>query len=445
MKRIICLLLVFVMAIGLCACGSVETKPAAAADVADTGNDGPVTISVWSGYPDQQEWFDWLVPAFEEANPDIKVELTSFPIADFETKVFAAIPAGTCADVITINPSYVYSFAGAGKFASVPDELKSLVESGIYDAAVVKECSYDGEVVCVPHMLSNAAWFYNLQYFEDAGLVDENGEPILPNDMEEVIETAAKLAKRDDSGKLTNSGISLRITGANSGTCEKWWVLLMQYGGQLLEEVADGKYVAGYNNQAGFDTMRFYLRNLYEYGSDNYEVEHDTGAFIAGETAMFAREASVIVEAAKHPELRYGTFPMFNANIAITKSWYVLDNGDAAKEAAAWRFIEFANSEESMINFHHQGGYQPARKDLDVDTLVAGVEQREAFFKSFDTVYTYVAIDEFQEIMVKMADRLLGAYENESLLTDDAALWSFLDDMANETNSLLKENGHFGG
>ncbi len=105
----------------------------------------------------------------------------------------------------------------------------------------------------------------------------------------------------------------------------------MQYGGQLLEEVADGKYVAGYNNQAGFDTMRFYLRNLYEYGSDNYEVEHDTGAFIAGETAMFAREASVIVEAAKHPELRYGTFPMFNANIAITKSWYVLDNGDAAK------------------------------------------------------------------------------------------------------------------
>ena len=98
-----------------------------------------------------------------------------------------------------------------------------------------------------------------------------------------------------------------------------------------------------------------------------------------------------------------------------------------------------------MINFHHQGGYQPARKDLDVDTLVAGVEQREAFFKSFDTVYTYVAIDEFQEIMVKMADRLLGAYENESLLTDDAALWSFLDDMANETNSLLKENGHFGG
>lgn len=449
MKKLLCLILALAMAFSLCACGgsksSTTSADNAAAPEGGAAADDTVTISVWSGYPDQQEWFDWLVPAFEAENPNIKVELTSFPIADFETKVFAAIPAGTCADVITINPSYVYSFAGAGKFAEVPDELKELVKSGIYDEAVVKECSYDGEVVCVPHMLSNAAWFYNMQYFEDAGLVDANGEPILPTSMEEVIQTADKLAKRDASGKLTNSGISLRITGANSGTCEKWWVLLMQYGGTLLDEVSDGKYVAGYNNQAGFDTMRFYLRNLYEYGSDNYEVEHDTGAFIAGETAMFAREASVIVEAAKHPELRYGTFPMFNANIAITKSWYVLDNGSSAREEAAWKFIEFANSEESMVNFHHLGGYQPARKDLDVDTLVAGVDQREAFFKSFDKVYTYVAIDEFQEIMVKMADRLLGAYENQNLLTDDDALWKFLGEMADETNALLRENGHYGG
>ena len=440
MKRLLCYLLAAATALSLCACANPNNSSGGGSD-----QDGKVTISVWSGYPDQQAWFDWLVPAFEEANPDIHVELTTFPISDFETKVFAAIPAGTCADVITINPSYVYSFAGAGKFAEVPDDLKELVESGIYDSAVVKECSYDGEVVCVPHMLSNAAWFYNEAYFEDAGLVDENGDPILPTNMEEVIQTANQLAKRDADGNLTNSGISLRITGAGSGTCEKWWVLLMQYGGTLLDEVSDGKYVAGYNNQAGFDTMRFYLRNLYEYGSDNFEVEHDTTAFLAGETAMFARESSVIVEAEKYPELRYGTFPMFEANIAITKSWYVLDNGDAEKEAAAWKFIEFANQPDSMVQFHHLSGYQPARKDLDVETLVAGVEQREAFFEDFDTIYTYVAIDEFQEIMVKMADRLMEAYANPDLLTDDDALWTFLDEMAAETNALLEDNGHYGG
>lgn len=446
MKKFLCLLLALTMVLGLCACGnSAEQTAAPAQSAAEADADSPVTITVWSGYPDQQAWFDWLVPAFEKENPNIKVELTSFPISDFETKVFAAIPAGTCADVITINPSYVYSFVTAGKFAAVPDELKELVNSGIYDAAVVKECSYEGEVVCVPHMLSNAAWFYNYDYFKDAGLVDADGNAILPTNMDEVLETAAKVAKYDESGKLTNSGLSLRLTGAASGTCEKWWVLLMQYGGTLIDEVSDGKFVAGYNNQAGFDTMRFYLKALYEHGVDNFEVEHDTGAFLAGETAMFAREANVIVEAEKYPELNYGTFPMFNANIAITKSWYTLNNGDAAKEAVAWKFIEFANSSESMVQFHHLGGYQPARKDIDVAELVAGVDQREAFFKNFDTVYTYIAIDEYQEIMVKLADRLMDAYTKPELLTDDDALWSFLDEAAAETNGLLKENGHFGG
>lgn len=432
MKKVLCLVLAFAMLFSLTGFQSALAQE-------------PVTITVWSGYPDQQAWFDWLTEAFMAENPDIKVELTTFPIADFETKVFAALPAGTCADVITINPSYVYSFAAGGKFAPVPDNLKALVTSGIYDEAVVEESSYNGEVIAVPHMLSNAGWFYNKQYFEDAGLVDENGDPILPTNMEEVLQTAAKLAKYDQDGNLVNSGLSLRLTGAASGTCEKWWVLLMQYGGTLLEKVGDGLYVAGYNNQAGFDTMRFYLRALYEYGVDNFEVPHDTSAFLAGETAMFARETSVIVEAQKYPELDYGTFPMFDANIAITKSWYVLDNGDDAKAEAAWRFVEFANQPDSMVRFHHLGGYQPARKDLDVEELVAGVEQREAFFQNFDTVYTYIAIDEFQEIMVKLADRLMDAYTRPELLTDDAALWQFLEEAAQETNDLLWENDHFGG
>lgn len=93
-----------------------------------------------------------------------------------------------------------------------PTISRPLVTSGIYDEAVVEESSYNGEVIAVPHMLSNAGWFYNKQYFEDAGLVDENGDPILPTNMEEVLQTAAKLAKYDQDGNLVNSGLSLRLT-----------------------------------------------------------------------------------------------------------------------------------------------------------------------------------------------------------------------------------------
>jgi len=447
MKKSICLFLILVVIVTVitgCASGGQSSTDAsldsaASGAVPSDSSAGGTTISVWTGYPDNQAWLDWVTEKYMEENPGYNVEVTTFPISDFETKVAAAIPAGSCADVISINPSYVYAYVGSNKFATVPDSLQELVRSGIYDDAVVEESSFEDRVVSVPHMLSNAAWFYNKDHFAEAGLTGT------PASMTEVLEYARKLVKYEGD-VMTRSGVSLRLTGGASGTTEKWWVLLMQYGGELITEVSPGKYVAGYNNQAGFDTMSYYLDALYEYKVDNFDIAHDVSAFLAGETAMFARESSVIVEAANNaPDLNYGTFPMFNTNIAITKSWYVLDNGDAAKIDAGWKYIEYVNQPDNMIKYHHLTGYQPARKDLDTEQLVAGVEQRGAFFKDFDKVYTYLAIDEFQEVMVRLATRLMDAYTKEDMCGNDEAIWTFLEEAAAETNSLLEEYGHYGG
>lgn len=446
MKRSSILLLILLLVVSTaagCSSGNSPDSPAgttsAAIESKTDGAGGGAAITLWTGYPDNQSWLDWVTEEYTKANPGYKVEVTTFPLTDFENKIASAIPAGSCADVISINPSYVYAYVGANKFVAVPDKLQELVKSGIYDAAVVVESSYNGKVISVPHMLSNSAWFYNKDYFAEAGLTD------VPKSMDEVLEYAQKLVKYD-GGKMVRSGVSLRLTGGASGTTEKWWTLLMQYGGTLLDEVSEGKYVAGYNNQAGIDLMNYYLDALYKYKVDNFDISHDVQAFLAGETAMFARESSVIVEAQKNaPNLNYGTFPMFNANIAITKSWYVLDNGDAAKADAGWKYIEYVNGPENMIQYHHLTGYQPARKDLKIDDLVAGVEQREAFFKQFDKVYTYIAIDEFQEIMVKLATRLMDAFAKPELCGNEEAIKKFLNDAATETNDILNQYGHYGG
>lgn len=77
--------------------------------------------------------------------------------------------------------------------------------------------------------------------------------------------------------------------------------------------------------------------------------------------------------------------------------------------------------------------------------LIAEVPQREAFFTDFDQVYTYVAIDEFQEIMVKLAARLMDAFTKEEMCGNEEMIWQFLQEASDETNALLKENGHYGG
>jgi multiple sugar transport system substrate-binding protein len=46
-----------------------------------------------------------LITKFQEANPDIKVKQTTFPYADYQTKVAAAILAGQGPDVVSVTSS----------------------------------------------------------------------------------------------------------------------------------------------------------------------------------------------------------------------------------------------------------------------------------------------------------------------------------------------------
>ena len=49
----------------------------------------------------------------------------------------------------------------------------------------------------------------------------------------------------------TVSGWSLRLTGGGQGIAEKFWINLHQFGGALLKQTSDGKWIAGYATPAG--------------------------------------------------------------------------------------------------------------------------------------------------------------------------------------------------
>src|SRR5260221_13397120 len=63
----------------------------------------PVEIDYWQYFfKERVEAMDALIKQFEAANPDIKVKQTTFPYADYQTKVAAAIPAGEGPDVVQL-------------------------------------------------------------------------------------------------------------------------------------------------------------------------------------------------------------------------------------------------------------------------------------------------------------------------------------------------------
>ena len=443
-KRLIAVILVLILIVSMmvgCSSKNVSEKKDDVATPSDSSNEKTV-ITVWSGYPLADSWYQKMIDEFTAENPQYDIQLSSFPINDYETKMVAALASNSAADILAMaKPSFLHAFTAAGKFAAMPQHLQDHVKNdGVYNPSVIEEASYNGEVTSMPHIESVAAFFYNKDYFAEAGLTS------VPTSMEELIEYAQELTVYDDSGNVERSGLSMRLTGGASGTTEKFWVMLMQYGGCLLEEVEDGKYVAGYNNQAGFDTLSMYLDGLYKYKFDDINILHDLQALQAGDTAIFQREPWAVIDMFNNaPDMNYVTFPLFNAQIGISENTFVVDNGDQAVIDGAWKFIEYTIQPENMVQFLELTGYKPARLDLDLTKVYETYPQFEAFYKPFDEVQTYQPIDEFQEIMVSLANRLMEAFKDESMCGNADKIWAFLEEAANETNALLQANGHYGG
>jgi multiple sugar transport system substrate-binding protein len=55
--------------------------------------------------------------------------------------------------------------------------------------------------------------------------------------------------------------------------------------------------------------------------------------------------------------------------------------------------------------------------------------------------YGYPVIGPFDEVMTKLAERLVAAYANKSLLDNPAGIAKVLEDAAKETNDILKKAG----
>ena len=132
--------------------------------------------------------------------------------------------------------------------------------------------------------------FWNRAMFKEAGISGP------PDTYPQLMEDAKKLTKVDPSGKMTRSGISLRLSGQGSGIAEKFRFVLEPAGGSLIVSNGKGKYHQGYDNEAGRNALKFYIDAVQVEHVDDPKVQHDADAFVAGNTAMLFREAWVIGE-----------------------------------------------------------------------------------------------------------------------------------------------------
>lgn len=205
-KKIASTVLASLVALSLAACSSGETTPTESDGPTPTGaapgSEAPepgeqTQLTVWAWEPTLAD----VVSAFEEANPDIKVDLQNVGGAgDTYTQIDNAIAAGSGApDIAQIEYYAIAQYAIPGRLADLTafgaDELAGEFTPGTWNSVTLAD---SGAVYGLPMDSGPMALFYNESVFQEAGIE----EP--PATWEEFYEAAVAIRGLGENSYITS-------------------------------------------------------------------------------------------------------------------------------------------------------------------------------------------------------------------------------------------------
>lgn len=156
------------MASSGCGAQDPSDKPAA---------DGTVTIDwqFWSQGEDGDKVWQDLADSVTDQYPDINVNLTTAPFADYFTKLQSQLAAGTTSCIVSMQSLRLPAF----KDALVPvDEYSDALEfdEADWNAGALTALKVDNVQYAIPYDFSSMLMFYNKDAFKEAGIPEPTND-----------------------------------------------------------------------------------------------------------------------------------------------------------------------------------------------------------------------------------------------------------------------------
>jgi len=316
-----------------------------------------VEIEYWQyTYASRVEAIDKLINSFEAANPGITVKHTHFPYADYRKKVAIAVSAGDGPDVVQLYYGWLNDYRDGGL-------IQPLSKSAFPHATIEKDffpmvgtMKVDGEYWGLPTAVRSLALFYNTDLLAEAGLSGP------PETLDDFVDYAKKLTKKDADGNYLTVGFAVDTDGQD----HHWWreVLIRLYGGQPYS--ADGKTVT-YNSEAGAKALKFLtdIEATHKVGANGF-MNRGQDAFKAGNAGMIIDGSFRISTFQKQEGLNFAIseLPGHNGKRFNFSSYWVngiSSKADGEKKAAAEKFLQYLTSDEAMQLWLDTVGELPAK------------------------------------------------------------------------------------
>ena len=173
--------------VSIAACLTITTALLASCGSGDSGDDGPVTLKfqALSDQPAAIEATESIVADWNEANPDVQVEIVPAGWDGVYDKLITQFNGGAAPDIIHYEAASIVSFARDGYLADLTDlmsdERRADIPEGILDSVTV-----DDQLIAYPTELQSYIVFANRTLLEDAGVEIPTGDTMTWDELREI-------------------------------------------------------------------------------------------------------------------------------------------------------------------------------------------------------------------------------------------------------------------
>lgn len=311
-------------------------------------NGEPITLQIWDWFTSRTLTWEKWAPLYTELYPNVTIEITRIPGADYWTKVIAAIPAGQGPDIFAFHNSMASVAFENNLMEPFPEDLfdpayylenyNGFTEGHFQDS--------EGRIRFLNYGSMAAQIYVNQRLWDEAGLTEED----IPKTWDDLLAVAKKLTKYDAAGNIDVAGMAF-----NDGIVYLWSDLMYQSG--RYHFTADGK-------GCQVDTPE--SRKVLEFIQSFYDENANSRDFLIG-TEAFGTERSALFWAwtwvsgwlrANYPDLAYFSFPLPTPTgellPAVGRQNYdvshvVATGKPAERQAVAWDFMHWLHSQDQFL------------------------------------------------------------------------------------------------
>lgn len=379
----------------------------------------PVTITFWHGYNADSEtpFLDsTIIPAFEAANPGIKVEAVNIPYDQFHQKLVTSMAGGTAPDVARLDIIWVPEFANMGALAkldtAMPDfnTLKDAVFAGPLSTNYLKDGYYG-----LPLDTNTRVLVYNQAMFDEAGIT------AVPTTIDEFTAACEKIKALGPDKYCFADG------GTYAWAVDPW---IWSFGGDMTnaDYTASTGYFNGPDTAAAYQYLKDGVENGYIHPGILGGGVDSWGGFGQGNIAM-------ILEGPWFPPSFGGQFPDVKYGMALVPAGkggsisvvggedIVMFQQSKNKDAAA-KFISYMLSLDTQMQMATVGQMPVLKAASEGDNLAKLPDYFSIFLTQLETAKARTPVANWTRIEQFITDAGTGILNGTTTVQDglDAAV-----------------------